>query len=106
MHYHMFAKDGVEKKRCNKCLEWQPLGCFNKEKRKRDGLSNTCRCCQNRYRRQLKEKRRKQNSLFLSKTTCLAQCLLFETYYGFAPKEDLSLDSLIKTILDAPPRQL
>ncbi|SPN78937.1 Hypothetical protein BRZCDTV_73 [Brazilian cedratvirus IHUMI] len=100
MSFHMFTDDGLEKKKCSKCKEWQLLACFNKERSRRDGLCSRCRHCQNKYRRLQTEKKKKQSSLFLSKTTCLAQSLLFQAYYGFETKEeDLSFDSLVKTIL-------
>lgn len=102
MSHHMFTEDGLEKKKCGKCLEWQLLACFNKESSRKDGLCNTCRYCQAKYRRGLREKRKARNSLFLAKTTCLAHCLFLQAHYGFdSVDEGLSFEALVKTISDA-----
>lgn len=42
--------NGVEQKHCAKCHAWQPLLCFNKEQKRKDGLYPYCKtCCKNQY---------------------------------------------------------
>lgn len=46
-------------KRCTKCGEEKNEGEFNKDKRKKDGLSNHCKKCKSKYYRSHKEKNKK-----------------------------------------------
>jgi hypothetical protein len=90
----MFTEDGLEKKKCCSCSDWQLLLCFNKDKNRGDGLNNRCKYCEKQYRKDLDLRKQARSSLFMSKTTSLAMSLMLQAQYGFEEKEEEEEDIL------------
>lgn len=47
---HMTEEEILNTKECNACHRYRPSGCFGKDKKTKDGISNKCKDCRNKHK--------------------------------------------------------